>query len=257
MRYSTTRQTLAATAAAALALSLAACSDDDVDTTEPAPPATSEPAPEPTEEPTTEEAPSDETPSEDPTTEEPPAEETPSDDAPTEESPSEDQGDDEGDGSGDAGSAHPTDVPGSVELFGAIATVQDAHPDAQVVAVSHNDTSEYPEEPEGNGTVVEAVSGDQLLTITLDPSGAVVDETSTPADSEILGHLDVAALTIDDAIELALAETSLGGGEFILHSVSLTAVWEGDAAWNFLFYGPHDFSVVYDAVTGENVSPVG
>ncbi|MGC5615887.1 hypothetical protein [Georgenia sp. Z1491] len=252
MSHSLSRQVVPVSAVA-LALSLAACSsDDDTDATEPEPPATSEPAPEPTEEPS-EEAPTEEAPSEDPTTEEPPAEETPSDEPPAEEAPSDDEEDD----GEDAGSAHPTDVPGSAELFGAIATVQATYPDAEVVAVSHNDTTEFPEEPEGNGTVVEAVSGDQLLTITLDPSGAVVDETSAPADAEILGHLDVATLTIDDAIDLAIEETSLGGGEFILHSLSLTEVWEGDAAWNFLFYGAHDFSVVYDAVTGENVSPVG
>lgn len=236
----------------ALALALGACSGED----DAEPPTVSDPAPAPAPEPEPEPDPSPDPPTDEAPTEEG-APEAPSDDVPTEETPSDDQGDDEGDDNGDVGGAHPTDVPGSAELFGAIATVQDAHREAQVVAVSHNDTTEFPEEPEGNGTVVEAVSGDQLLTITLDPSGAVVDETSAPADAEILGHLDVATLTIDDAIDVAIEETSLGGGEFILHSLSLTEVWEGDAAWSFLFYGAHDFSVVYDAVTGENVSPVG
>lgn len=240
------------TALLALALTLGACAGDD----EAEPPTASEPAPAPEPDPSSD-PPTDEVPSDEAPTEESPSEDVPTEETPSEEAPSDDPGDDEGEGGGDVGSSHPTDVPGSAELFGAIVTVQDAHPEAEVVAVSHNDTSEYPEEPEGNGTVVEAVSDDQLLTVTLDPSGAVVDETSAPADAALLGHLDVAMLTIDDAIDLALAETGLGGGEFTLRSLSLTEVWEGDAAWNFLFYGAHDFSVVYDAVTGENVSPIG
>ena len=241
----------------ALALTLGACAGEDG--TE-VPPPSSDPAPtqepEPEPEPPTDEAPTEEGP--EPTDEgtlPPPTEETPTDDeseAPTEEDP--------GDGSGDMPES---DVPSAAELIDAVATVQETYPDGFIVSVGHADEAEFPTGPEGNGVIAEVIRGEELLTVTLDPSGAVVDETTSPADAETLGAVDYAELSIQDAITLAYDEGHLGSAEFPLREVDLRApqgppeAEESPGTWWIIFYGEHDYVPTIDAGTGELFVPVG
>ncbi|MGO1834530.1 MAG: hypothetical protein ACTH0C_07675, partial [Actinomycetaceae bacterium] len=249
------RQVTGTATVLALALALGACAgDDDTDS----PPATSDPAPtqEPEPEPPTDEAPTEEAP-ETPTEEdaEPPSDEVPSDEAP--ETPTEE---DTGGGSADLPE---TDIPGAPELIDAVATVQDAYPDGIIISVAHADEAAEPTGPEGNGVTAEVIRGQEQLTVSLDPSGAIVDETTTQADDATLAAVDYAQLSIQDTINLAHDESLLGSDEYPLSAINLLPpqgppeAEESPGTWWIMFYGVHDFVPTIDAATGEIFVPVG
>jgi hypothetical protein len=237
----------------ALALALGACAGDD-DTE--SPPTTSDPAPSQEPEPPSDETSSEESP-ETPTEEdaEPPSDETPSDEVP--ETPTEE---DTGGGSADLPE---TDIPGAAELIDADATVQEAYPDGIIISVSHADEAAEPTGPEGNGATAEVIRGQEQLSVSLDPSGAIVDETTTPADDATLAAVDYAQLSIQDTINLAYEESLLGGDEFTLRAVNLLPpqgppeAEESPGTWWIVFYGAHDYVPSIDAATGEIFVPIG
>ncbi|MGO1510111.1 MAG: hypothetical protein ACTHXO_06600 [Actinomycetaceae bacterium] len=141
--------------------------------------------------------------------------------------------------------------------------MQETYPEWFIVSVWQADEAAEPTGPEGNGVLAEVVLGEELVSVTLDASGAIVDEAAGPADAEALAAVYHAELSIQDTINLAHDEDLLGGEDFPVRGINLRSpqgppeAEESPGTWWVVFYGAHDYVPSIDAATGEIFVPVG